>query len=314
MIDRFFTDLGPVRSDVRLGVGDDCALLTVPAQTDLAVSLDTLCAGVHFFPDCAPHAVGHKSLAVGLSDLAAMGATPAWATLALTLPRRDDAWVGDFARGFRELAEAHGVRLVGGDTTRGPLSVTVQVHGLVASGTAVRRSGACVEDLIWVSGTLGDAALALDRLRAGKSPDPALRARLERPTPRVTLGVALRGLASAMIDLSDGLAGDLGHILAASGVGALIDVSALPLSPAVRAQVRATANWTLPVAGGDDYELCFSAPARHADAIRALGAGCGCPLRVIGRVRPEPGLQLRDADGTTVNLASVGYDHFTTEP
>ncbi len=234
LIRDYFTDVGARRTDVDLGVGDDCALLEVPAGQQLAISIDTLAAGTHFLPDCDPESLGHKSLAVGLSDLAAMGAEPAWATLALTLPDHDPGWIAAFSRGFAALAGAHGVSLVGGDTTRGPLSVTVQVHGLVPAGRAIRRSGAAPGDRVYVSGTLGDAGLALRRILSGEPVDPVARARLERPTPRVALGLALRGVASAMIDVSDGLAADLGHILAASGVGAEIDLTALPLSAAVR--------------------------------------------------------------------------------
>ncbi len=313
LIGRFFADLGPPRPDVRLGVGDDCALLDVPAGLSLAVSTDTLVVGTHFFPDCDPEAVGYKSLAVGLSDLAAMGATPAWATLALTLPRRDDDWIAGFARGFGALANHYRVRLVGGDTTRGPLSVTVQVQGLVKAGAAVRRDGARADDLIWVSGTLGDAALALRLIQAGGVVESGLRARLERPVARVELGAALRGLATAMIDLSDGLVGDLGHILAASGVGAEIDPAALPVSPAVAQQVASDADWTLPLAGGDDYELCFCAPPPYEALIDSLAKPLGCSVTVVGRIRAEPGLILRSVDGSSMRLARTGYDHFSDD-
>jgi thiamine-monophosphate kinase len=311
LIRRFFADLGPTRADVLLGVGDDCALLEVPAGQSLAVSIDTLVAGTHFFHDCDPEAVGHKSLSVGLSDLAAMGAAPAWATLALTLPRPDDDWVEGFACGFGALAETYRVRLVGGDTTRGPLSITVQVHGLIRAGAAIRRHGARPGDLIWVSGTLGDAALALEAIRQGAPVDAGLRARLERPVPRVEVGTALRGIATAMIDLSDGLAADLGHILAASGVGAEIDLADVPLSPAVATEVASRADWTLPLSSGDDYELCFCAPPEHASVIRSLAAGLGCSLSIVGRIRPEPGLTLRSPEGASLTMKRAGYDHFS---
>lgn len=313
LISRFFADLGPKRPDVLLDVGDDCALLEVPSGLSLAVSVDTLVAGTHFFPDCDPEAVGYKSLAVGLSDLAAMGAAPAWATLALTLPHRDDGWIARFADGFRALADRYRVRLVGGDTTRGPLSVTVQVHGFVNAAAAVRRDGARPGDLIWVSGTLGDAALALRLIQAGRPVETGLRARMERPIPRVELGAALRGLATAMIDLSDGLAGDLAHILAASGVGAEIDPAALPMSPTVAQRVASDADWTLPLAGGDDYELCFCAPPGYESLIRSMASPLGCPLAVVGRIRAETGLELRSVDGCSTHLASTGYDHFSDD-
>ncbi|NCA69939.1 MAG: thiamine-phosphate kinase [Sphingobacteriia bacterium] len=317
LIRRFFVGLGVPRPDVLLEIGDDCALLSVPADQSLAVSIDTLVAGTHFLADDDPESVGHKSLAVGLSDLAAMGATPAWATLALTLPRAEVDWIAAFARGFGALANAHGVRLVGGDTTRGHLSITVQVHGLLPADTAVRRGGARPGDRIWVSGTLGDAALALAlRQGGGAPPDPWLSARLDRPTPRVALGRALRGLATAMIDLSDGLAADLGHILAASGVGAEIALEALPLSPLVAARIaerRQGADWSLALSSGDDYELCFCAPPGQDAAIRAISAALDCPLTPIGRIHAESGLSLRSPAGAILTLERDGYDHFSCD-
>lgn len=318
LIRTHFAALGSTREDVILGVGDDCALLAVPPGQQLAVSIDTLAAGVHFMADCDPEALGHKCLAVGLSDLAAMGAAPAWATLALTLPaslpRASPDWLAAFARGFGQLARAHGVALVGGDTTRGPLSITVQVHGLIPVGAAIRRAGACPGDLVCVSGTLGEAGLALRALLAGQVPAPALRARLERPTPRVALGLALRGLASAMIDCSDGLAADLGHILAASGVGAELDLAALPLAGAVAAAVAETGDWALPLASGDDYELCFCLPPGYRERLPAIAARCGCPLTPIGRVLTGSGLVCRAPGGAVVELDAAGFDHFAAGP
>jgi len=310
LIRDYFSRVGSTRSDVPLGVGDDCALLRVPADCELALSIDTLVAGVHFFADCDPEALGHKALAVGLSDLAAMGAKPAWATLALTIPQADAAWLRAFSNGFAKLAAEQGVALVGGDTTRGPLAITVQVHGLVPQGNALRRSGARVGDLVCVSGTLGDAGLALRLLEAGELPSDRLRARLERPTPRVGLGLALRGIATAMIDLSDGLAADLGHILAASGVGAEIRLAELPLSAEVRDQFSADADWGLPLASGDDYELCFCVPERKRDQITALAERLGIPVQVIGRIVEEPGLRCLLDDGTIRDAERIGYDHF----
>jgi thiamine-monophosphate kinase len=317
LIRSYFSAVGAPRADVPLGVGDDCALLRVPPGQQLAVSIDTLVAGVHFLQDGDPEALGHKCLAVGLSDLAAMGAEPAWATLALTLPaalpRASPDWLPAFARGFGHLAATHGVALVGGDTTRGPLSITVQVHGLVPEGDGVQRGGARPGDLICVSGTLGDAGLALRQLLAGEVPGPALRARLERPTPRVALGLALRGLASAMIDCSDGLAADLGHILEASGVGAELDLAALPLDGAVAAAVARTGDWGLPLASGDDYELCFCLPARFREQLPEIVARGGCNLTPIGRILATPGLVCRAPDGTRVDLQRPGFDHFAPE-
>jgi thiamine-monophosphate kinase len=314
LIRTHFAHLGSRRTDVTLGVGDDCALLRVPPDQDLAVSIDTLVAGVHFLPDCDPEALGHKSLAVGLSDLAAMGAEPAWATLALTLPpdlpRSRPNWVVGFCRGFDELARAHGVALVGGDTTSGPLSISIQVHGLVPRGLALRRSGARPGDLVCVSGTLGDAALALRRSLAGVPSSTALRGRLDRPIPRVGLGLALRGLATAAIDCSDGLAADLGHILNASEVGAELDLARLPLSAEVAVAVGEGGDWSLPLSGGDDYELCFTLKPQCEHTLGGIAAGCGVALTIIGRIVAEPGLRCRLPDGSDFALGRTGYDHF----
>jgi thiamine-monophosphate kinase len=295
-------------------VGDDCALLKVPPGQSLAISVDTLVSGIHFLPDCDPEALGHKVLAVGLSDLAAVGAEPAWATLALTLPPelvsgRPD-WIAAFARGLDGLAKEHGLCLVGGDTTRGPLSVTLQVHGLVPEGAAVRRSGARPGDLVYVSGTLGDAGLALRQVLGGGEVSSQLRERLDRPTPRVALGLALRGLASAMIDISDGLAADLGHILESSRVGAEIRLDSLPLSPSVAEAVAEGGDWTLPLASGDDYELCFCVPPERAGEIPEIAERCGCVLTQIGKIRRRDGLLCLGPDGSPFTLASTGFDHF----
>lgn len=311
LIRSHFSRVGSRRGDVPLDIGDDCALLKVPQGYELAASIDTLVAGVHFLPACDPEGLGHKSLAVGLSDLAAMGAEPAWATLALTLPDADETWLNAFSRGFGRLAERQGVALVGGDLTRGPLTITVQVQGLVPATAAVLRSGARPGDLICVSGTLGDAGLALRLLDAGEPVSEFLRGRLERPTPRVELGLALRGIATAIIDLSDGLAADLGHILAASGVGAEIPLPNLPLSPAVSDRLAADADWGLPLASGDDYELCFCVPEQKSARIPPLAERFGIRIETIGRIRPEAGLRCLQKDGTTWDLTRSGYDHFS---
>lgn len=314
LIRTYFAELGAARADVELGVGDDCALLKVPPGQVLAVSIDTLVCGTHFLPDCDPRALGHKSLAVGLSDLAAMGAEPAWATLALTLPPelvpQNPGWIGAFARGLGALAQQHGVRLVGGDTTRGPLAVTLQVHGFVPAGAAIRRSGARPGDLIYVSGTLGDAGLALRQRQSGVPVDSGLSERLDRPSPRVSLGAALRGMASALIDISDGLAADLGHILESSGVGADLDLKSLPLSPAVAAAVATESDWSLPLASGDDYELCICLPPERAVGIEPLAERLGCPLTRVGIIREGAGLVCLGPDGAVVHLACAGFDHF----
>jgi thiamine-monophosphate kinase len=310
LIEHHLTGLGAARDDVRLDVGDDCALLEVPADRELALSIDTLVAGVHFLPETDPEGLGHKALAVGLSDLAAVGAEPAWATLALTLPQPDESWLSAFARGFAALARQEDLRLVGGDLTRGPLTITVQVHGLVPRGHALRRGGARAGDLVCVSGALGDAGLALQHLQRGEPLDAYLRARLERPSPRVALGEVLRGVASAAIDLSDGLAADLGHILEASGCGARIALDRLPLADQVAGAVAEQGEWQLPLGAGDDYELCFTLPPEHIGELEVMAAAAGCPLTRIGEIEARPGLRWIDADGHPWQGGTSGYDHF----
>lgn len=318
LIDRYFAGRGPRRGDVVLGVGDDCALLRVPEGMELAISIDTLVAGVHFPEDTPPAAVGHKALAVGLSDLAAMGAVPAWATLSLSLPTADEAWLEPFAAGLFALAEAHGVALVGGDTVHGPLVITLQLHGHVPAGTALRRSGARVGDLIYVTGSPGDAGLGLavaqGRVNLPQEDAHYLRDRLDYPQPRCELGQALRGLVSACIDISDGVAADLGHILEASGVGARLELERLPLSPALRRSVSDDQQgWRLALSSGDDYELCFTLPPALAPDWERRCRELGCTATVIGVIEAEAGLRLQRPDGTLWPLARAGYDHFGGE-
>ncbi len=311
LIREYFSDIGADRVDVALGVGDDCALLQIPAGNRLAVSIDTLVSGVHFSPETDPQNLGHKALAVGLSDLAAMGAEPAWATLALTLPAADPLWLRAFSAGFANLAVEQGVSLVGGDMTRGPLSISVQVHGFVPLGQELRRRGAHPGDLIFVSGTLGDAGLALHHLQRSRPLSPNLRLALERPNPRVELGLALRGLASAVIDLSDGLVSDLGHILEASGVAADLFLQDLPLSPEVADYVAATDDWYIPLTSGDDYELCFTLPPqRISDMGRVAKQLKDCPLRVVGRIGYGKELRCFLPNGRFWKPLQGGFDHF----
>ena len=309
LIRRYFSELTSAGAGVVLGVGDDCALLQPPAGEVLAVSTDTLVSGRHFREGTAPYDIGWKSLAVNLSDLAAMGAQAHWFTLALTLPQADAAWLSGFSRGLADLASASGVSLVGGDTTRGALSITITVIGSVPAGLALRRSGARVDDAICVTGTLGDAALAL-RLLDDSTASPLLRERLDRPLPRLAAGLALRELAHAAIDLSDGLAGDLGHVLAASGVAAEIHTARLPASPAFRQRVSPAQGLPLQLQGGDDYELCVClAPERLDEAVARL-AMHDVPLTVVGRVMSGTGLRFIDANGATIALEPQGYQHF----
>jgi thiamine-monophosphate kinase len=300
------------RADVLLGIGDDCALLQPPAGQCLAVSMDTLVEGRHFAAGTDPASLGHKALAVNLSDLAAVGAEPAWATLSLTLPRADTAWLDAFMYGFATLAAEYRVQLVGGDTTRGPLSITLQLHGFVEPDKALRRCGASPGDRLCVSGTLGDAALALWRLQpdaGGQRLPEALRRRLDRPAPRVALGRLLRGRASAAIDVSDGLLADLGHLCESSGVGALIELSQLPLSGVVAAET-ARGNWEPVLAGGDDYELLFSVDPAVSGALLQRCRDAGHAVQEIGCLVDEGGITLVHPDGQQSKEIARGFDHF----
>ncbi|MBS0515451.1 MAG: thiamine-phosphate kinase [Proteobacteria bacterium] len=303
------------RADVRLGIGDDAALLAVPGGQALAVCTDTLVCGVHFPKDTAPFDVGWKALAVNLSDLAAMGATPAWATLALTLPDADAGWVAAFADGFAALAGECKLALAGGDTTRGPLTITVTAHGFVPEHLALRRTGAQPGDAVLVTGTLGDAAAGLalrqGALRPGRG-EEQLIARLDRPVPRIAQGLLLRGRAHACIDVSDGLLADLGHICNASAVGAEIDLAMLPASPALLGLVADDARVPLQLGGGDDYELCFTAAPALATGLLNDLARSGCAATRIGRIVAEPGVRVRDVDGAFIASPRAGWEHFSS--
>lgn len=300
------------RDDVRLGIGDDAAVLTVPDGLQLVVAMDTLNAGVHFPETTAPADIGWKALAANLSDLAAMGAVPAWCTLSLSMPDADASWVEAFLDGFDALARAHGVALVGGDTTRGPLSICVTVHGVVAPGRALRRAAARAGDDIWISGTIGDAAGALRQWRAGGAIDAGLRARLDRPSPRLALGDALVGIAHAAIDVSDGLLADLGHIARASGLAAEIELDEVPTSTALRAAFDADVRHRLQASGGDDYELCFTAPPAIADAVRDAARLSATPVARIGRMHAGTGVSVRLA-GAPWAPPTSGWDHFVAD-
>lgn len=315
LIDRYLAAQGLQRADVVLGIGDDGALLQPPAGQQLVITLDTLVADVHFFADVDPEALGHKALAVNLSDLAAMGATPAWATLGLTLPQVDEAWLAGFCRGFFALADRYQMQLVGGDTTHGPtLTITVQAHGFIPPAQALRRDGAKPGDAIYVTGMLGDAGLALAAAYGNVALTADHRAvvqgRLERPAPRIAQGLALRGIASAAIDISDGLAQDLGHILDRSHVGARLAVERLPLSPALMASVAREEALKLALTSGDDYELCFTVPPERIARLEAVAATWDCPCTCIGEIVAESDLQLSHADGSAFPLDRLGYDHF----
>jgi thiamine-monophosphate kinase len=313
LIARYFTR--PARRSP-LGVGDDCALLAPAAGMQLAVSSDMLVEGRHFLSTVEPARLGHKALAVNLSDLAACGARPLAFTLALSLPAVDEAWLADFSRGLYALADAHGCELVGGDTTRGPLNLCITVFGEVPAGAALLRSGARAGDDVWVSGTLGDARLALEVFRGTLSlPAEAFelaRGRMEQPTPRVALGLALRGIATAAVDISDGLVGDLGHVLRASGVGARLDADAAAnlLATGDTAGLDIDLRRACALAGGDDYELAFTAPASARAAVEQAGRASATAVTRVGAIEAEAGLRLVDAQGAPVTQRFASFDHF----
>jgi thiamine-monophosphate kinase len=302
LIRRYFAVHKPQHRFTQLGIGDDCALLNLPADYQLAVTADTMVENVHFFADVEPELLGHKLLAVNLSDLAAMGAEPFAVTLALTLPKIDHAWLQAFSQGFIQLAQQYQVDLIGGDTTSGPLTLTVQAMGAVPKGKALLRSNAKVGDFIYVTGQLGDAGLGL-KIKQGyicDNPAPAL-ARFNQPQPRVAQGLALRDVAHACIDISDGLAADLGHILEKSAVGASLDWDKLPLSAEVQRYIQQSGDWQLPLVAGDDYELCFTAPAQSQ-----LPDGCYC----VGVIEAKAGLRIL-RDGQPQTLEVTGFEHFS---
>lgn len=314
LIDRIRARIAP-REDIVLGIGDDAALLRMPAGQQLVVTADTLNEGVHFPVGTAPHDIGWKALAVNLSDLAAMGAHPAWCTLSLSLPHSDAAWLEAFIDGFLSLATQRGIALVGGDTTRGPLSISVTAMGHVAPDRALRRDAARIGDDIWVTGTLGDAAAALALLgndAAVTSGDvlAALRQRLDRPEPRNAAGIALVGIAHACVDISDGVLADLGHVCTRSVVAAEVELAQLPASDALHSLGTGEALWSWQAGGGDDYELCFTAAQDARESITALAATLGLRFSRIGRIVEGQGVRVIDAHGQPWQPHRSGYQHF----
>lgn len=311
LIRRHFTRPTP---QALLGVGDDAALLTVTSGMELAISVDMLVAGTHFFTDADPYSVGWKSLAVNISDMAAMGAQPKWATLAIALPQADENWVAAFASGFFACAAQYQVDLIGGDTTRGPLTISVQIMGEVPSGRALKRSGAKAGDEIWVSGTLGNAALALaalqDRFTLTQDELAACLLSLHTPQPRVGLGLNLRQLAHSAIDISDGLLADLGHILECSNLGAEIRLQDIPCSKVVSNHLADKQVQQMVLAGGDDYELCFTASAANRAEIAKLAGQLALPLSCIGTINNNSGLTIRGLNNELINIGKTGFDHF----
>jgi thiamine-monophosphate kinase len=312
LIRRFFSKRPMRQAGTSLGIGDDCALIQLSEGYELALSVDTLVSGTHFFPNVDPESLGHKALAVNLSDLAAMGASPKWVTLALTLPETDEIWLEAFSQGFFALADRFDVDLIGGDTTRGPLSITIQVMGEIPKGLELRRSGASAGDIIYVSGPLGSAGLGL-KIRQGLNSyedDDCLRA-LERPEPKIILGTLLRGFASAAIDVSDGLISDLGHILEASHVGARIDFNHLPLSKGVHKYIQATHDYEMPITAGDDYELCFTVPQAVRDNLERWLAQNNLNAFAIGEIQATPGIEIYHQN-ERLHTTQRGYEHFSS--
>ncbi len=316
IIQQFFSDLTVSRSDTIKGIGDDCAILQPDPDKLLVVSTDTLVSGRHFFANTSPENIGYKSLAVNLSDLAAMGAKPAWVSLALTMPQADQDWLRRFVSGFGELARSHSLELIGGDLTQGPLSITVTIHGYASPEYVLQRQGACIGDLIAVSGNLGSAALALQQLMAvsvtgGRDVNDDLLEALHRPQPRVQLGMQLAQFATSCIDISDGLLSDLGHICHASGCQAEIQLASLPCHQAVLHEIDQTNSWDIPLTGGDDYELCFTLKPSDADLLADISQQAGVAVTVIGEMKRGAGVVCMDDKHQVVEITSSGFMHFS---
>ena len=309
VIRRYFTHRSKTTSGIVLGVGDDAAIVRPTPGNDLVVAADMLNAGIHFPDSTEPAAIGHKALAVNLSDLAAMGAKPSWFTLSLSLPVTEEAWLAAFSQGLFDLADESEIALVGGDTVRGPLSIGIQVIGQVPAGAGLRRSGAQPGDKVYVTGTLGDAALALQQIKQGATLETELRSRLDFPAPRTRFGLRLLGIANSCIDISDGLAADLGHILEASQVGASLSTASFPFSKYLAA-LESEHAIRLALSGGDDYELCFTVPDKKTEMIELLSKEIGVPVTCIGKITNEAGLHLSDSN---ITLASIGFNHFADE-
>lgn len=313
LITRYFTRPPRNTRRVDLGVGDDCALLTPAAGMQLAISSDMLVEGRHFIPGADPFQLGHKCLAVNLSDLAAMGATPVGFTLALALPQADSRWLAPFSKGLLKLADEYDCDLIGGDTTKGPLNICITVFGEIPQGQALRRDAARAGDDIWISGNLGDARLALagyrNEITLDSETQVAAGERMHAPTPRVALGIALRGIAHAAIDISDGLAGDLIHILERSNLGATLEADSLPIGPMLARQTHDIRR-RFALAGGDDYELCFTAPTEQRARVLAAASVAATAVTRVGRIDNTPGLRIVDGHGVPLDLQLASFDHF----
>jgi thiamine-monophosphate kinase len=291
--------------DIELGIGDDAAIFNLDSGYQLVTTTDTLSEGVHFFKNDSPEDIAYKSLAVNLSDIAAMGATAKCFTLAITLPKLDEIWLKQFSESLKQTSEKYNVSLIGGDTTRGPLNITITMMGVVETSKAIKRSGARNSDNIYVSGEIGDAALCLKKINAGERPHKAELIKLNRPIPRIELGSALKGIANSCIDISDGLEQDLSHIIKASKVGAMVDIQELPLSQSMIKYIENNNDWALPLCGGDDYELCFTAPENFNSEIINIAEFCKIKITKIGVINDSKDLKIKGYDGQ-----GHSYQHF----
>ena len=314
LIKKYFQNLTDDDSSVQCGIGDDAAVIQIPHNMEIVLSIDTLLEETHFPADTLPSDIAYKALAVNLSDMAAMGAVPKWVLLSISLPESDEVWLEQFASGFLELAKQHSLSLVGGDTSRGPLSITIQIQGLVPTGKALKRNGAQQGDLIYVSGTLGDAGVGLDiiqqKLVIADEYKKFFITCLNRPEISIDAGLHLRDVASSAIDISDGLISDLGHILEASHVGAEIEMEKIPLSEEMQQCIDKMVAWNYALTSGDDYKLCFTAPAEQHDLIINTFEGINIPVSCIGKVAGETGLRCKDPEGTYFEPTGSSYTHF----
>jgi len=314
LIKKYFHDLTDQDPSVKCGIGDDAAIIQVPEGREVVLSMDTLLEGTHFPVDTSPSDIGYKALAVNLSDMAAMGAVPKWVLLSISLPESNEAWIKEFASGFLKLAKQHSISLIGGDMSRGALSITINIQGLVAVDSALKRDGAQKDDLIYVTGTLGDAGVGLDIIQGKQSIGNEYKAfflnSLNRPEVSIEAGLRIREIANSAIDVSDGLVADLGHILDASHVGAEIEVKNLPLSEAMQQCMDETIAWNYALTSGDDYKLCFTASAEQHELIISTFKEINIPVSCIGMIKQEAGLQLKLPDGACFEPSWKSYQHF----
>jgi len=314
LIKKYFQNLAHEDPSVKCGIGDDAAIIQIPQDMQVVLSIDTMLEDTHFPAETTPYDIGYKALAVNLSDMAAMGALPKWALLSISLPENDESWLKEFATGFLELARHHSISLIGGDMSRGPLSITVQIQGLVPTNTALMRDGAQKGDHIYVTGTLGDAGVGLDivsgKLSIRERHKMFFLNRFNRPEISIGAGIRLRNIASSAIDVSDGLIADLGHILESSHVGAEIEMDKIPLSEAMQQCINATTAWNYALTSGDDYRLCFTAPSEMQEKITNLLKDINVSVSCIGKIKGETGLQLKIPEGTSFEPSGKSYEHF----